>query len=1536
MPEAETPDAVPPQETGFEPNVVILALKTVPPGTGKRLEEIWAKSGLDTLFDEQGIVSSAPLFRGGPGGVTRAAGLNRIFRLETDGTRSVETVITAFVDHPAVLYAEPNYYVTAQLVPNDPYLVSHGSWGQAYADLWGHHQIDVTTAWDTATGQGVVVAVADTGCDFTHPEMVNQAWLNVGEIAGNGIDDDGNGFVDDLHGWNFVENAVSITDRHGHGTHVAGTIAAEADNGLGLAGIAHHARIMGLKVLDDDGRGTFEGIAEALVYAADNGAHIVNMSLGGNEYAQFLDDALAYAHGRGVVLVAAAGNSNRDIGDFFPASSRYVVTVGASDTGDRRSDFSNYGGGLDLLAPGGDSVNASENSAYSNILSAQSTRGSDSIFTVDQQYARFRGTSMAAPHAAGVAALVLQRFSDATPEEVRQILRAACDDVLEPGRDDFSGYGRLNAARALVDQHRFTARLFSPRSIRLIVEEIAVEGVADASSFTGFQLAYGEGASPSEWHPLTASDQPGAGVLFTWDTRDLPDTTYTLRLTVTGENGAYREDRTTFTLDRTTLTTPLDTTLAKRHETLVFTGTAAGGGFSGFQLAYFDPDLGDWSTAGFSLSGNGANRITADVLGAWDTSVVQKAGLYPVRLTVTRTGLPDVTVERHIGVDPDLRPGWPVRMSDLIGVEPGAISILDNLVAVDLEGDGKHELITGYLGHVVVVREDGSVKPGWPQTMDNRTQRAPIAADLNADGFLEVIAVTTFGQVYVWSHDGVLWDGWPRAKAAFGGQLAAADLNGDGTMEIISTSYRSGFGGKIEVFHADGGDFPNWPRFVQDQEYNDLSLPAVGDLDGDGQKEIVLLNQDGDLNLYVFQSNGSIRPGWPIALCPGLAERAWAAPALGDINADGRLEIVINTGYDKVFAFNDTGQSLPGWPLDLPNHAFLGSPVLGDVDGDTIPDVVLGAKRTFLDSTLYAWNGKGENLPGWPFAGPVPVHRSSGFQLMSLVDLDGDGAMEVLGEADPAQRWLTLWGVDGNGTLLDTFPKPVSAMAMRSNAPAIVDFDGDGLFEIALLDGGGHFLMWDTQAVAPGIGRSWPMIYHDPQKTRALTCDRPLQIVTHPADQFPAAGCAVNLDVAAVGEAPSFQWYRDGVPLPGKTTARLTFSAVSSVDSGDYACLVSNPCNAIFTQTATLRPREGFRIVAQTGDAAPCAGTMVTLSVQTEGAADLSFQWFQDGVALEGEDGTALSFSADPATDGTYQCVVSDGCGSLSSEAMTVQVQTAPTITAVSPDVTVCDEPGFGLWVAATGDDLRYQWFLDGTPIDGAEDSTFPNQTQDTLASGVYTCQVSNACGTVISAPIQVHFRQSPSIQTHPEDQTGEPGGTLRFRVAAEGTALAYQWFHNGTSLAATNQNTLVLAALTEDHLGAYHCVVQNDCGAHTSEAATLRLEGLAAILNRPVGRISCSGHETTLRVAASGTPPLSYQWLHNGNPVAGGVHSVLTLVQPSPADTGVYQCRVTGPGNTVLSVSTALLIDCDLADAVVAWPGRGKLFTIIDMMPDL
>jgi thermitase len=381
----------------------------------------------------------------------------------------VQTAISDYQSNPDVLYAEPDYVISLFPDENEP-LVQDSNPIQILAtpndpnftELWGLHNtgqtilgtsgragadINASRAWDISTGSNsIIVAVVDTGVNYNHSDLSANIWTNPGEIPGNGIDDDHNGYIDDVHGWNFLTNTSDPLDDNGHGTHVSGTIGAVGNNGIGVAGVNWHVRIMPLKFLNFEGSGSTSGAISSILYANANGASVISNSWASTNFSQPLKDVIDASP---AVVVCAAGNDggNNDIIDVvkhtpqYPASytSANIISVAATNQTDQRASFSNYGAiSVDLAAPG------------TNILSTDFSGG----------YSYKQGTSMATPHVSGVAALVKSVNPQLTNVEIKKIILDHVD-VLPSLAGLVNTSGRLNAYKSVLAAQSYPIANFS-------------------------------------------------------------------------------------------------------------------------------------------------------------------------------------------------------------------------------------------------------------------------------------------------------------------------------------------------------------------------------------------------------------------------------------------------------------------------------------------------------------------------------------------------------------------------------------------------------------------------------------------------------------------------------------------------------------------------------------------------------------------------------------------------------------------------------------------------------------------------------------------------------------------------------------------------------------------------------------------------------------------------------------------------------------------------------------------------------------------
>lgn len=363
----------------------------------------------------------------------------RLAKFKVSGM-SAKEAIERLKSHQAIEYVEPDYRVSIAATPNDP----------RFEDLWGLNNegqtggtadadIDAPEAWSISTGsRDVVVGVIDTGVDYSHPDLAANVWVNSGEIAGDGIDNDGNGYVDDVHGINAITDAGDPMDDEGHGTHVSGTIGASGNNGVGIVGVNHDVSIAGCKFLAADGTGSTSGAIKCIDYMVglkNSGVNlrVLNNSWGGGGYSQALADAITASEEADILFVAAAGNDavDNDVNPHYPSNyeNDNVLSIASTDSRDNMSGFSQWGlTSVDMGAPG------------SAILSTIPGGG----------YASYSGTSMATPHVAGAAALVLSVNPDLTTLELKELLMSSGDANAALNGKTVAGT-RLNVNQALID-----------------------------------------------------------------------------------------------------------------------------------------------------------------------------------------------------------------------------------------------------------------------------------------------------------------------------------------------------------------------------------------------------------------------------------------------------------------------------------------------------------------------------------------------------------------------------------------------------------------------------------------------------------------------------------------------------------------------------------------------------------------------------------------------------------------------------------------------------------------------------------------------------------------------------------------------------------------------------------------------------------------------------------------------------------------------------------------------------------------------------
>jgi serine protease len=514
-------------------------------------------------------------------------GVKEISRNESIGFRqlaipedkTVEEMVKIFSARPDVEYAEPNYIAHAFWTPNDPY----------YSYQWHFPLIYMPAAWDQSNGgTGVVVAIIDCGVAYETYGSFTQA----PDLAGTNF----------VPGYDFVNGDTHPNDDCAHGTHVCGTVAQTTNNSLGVAGIAYNCSIMPVKVLDASGSGTYTNIANGITFAADNGAKVINMSLGGTYNSSAVASAVSYAYGLGVTIVCAAGNAGTSTPQ-YPAAYTQCISVSAIRYDKTYTSYTSYGSTIDICAPGGDlNVDQNGDGYVDGVL--QQTHDGTNYGTFGYYF--YEGTSMASPHVAGVAALIIAKAGNIGPDSVRAILQNTAEDLGATGWDQYYGWGMVNANAALsaISGANPPVAAFSGTPTSGYAPLTVVFTDASTNNPTSWSWTFGDGGTSTAQNPSHTYTAAG---------------TYTVTLTATNAYGSDSETKTNYI---TVTNPPTDPPVAD------FSGTPTSGS-APLTVVFTDastnnPTSWSWTfgDGGTSTAQNPSHTYTA-------------AGTYTVSLTAT-------------------------------------------------------------------------------------------------------------------------------------------------------------------------------------------------------------------------------------------------------------------------------------------------------------------------------------------------------------------------------------------------------------------------------------------------------------------------------------------------------------------------------------------------------------------------------------------------------------------------------------------------------------------------------------------------------------------------------------------------------------------------------------------------------------------------------------------------------------------------------------------------------------------------------------
>jgi subtilisin family serine protease len=1040
-----------------------------------------AKGELGRINAEFGVIRSQSFL---PQTTDRSTSFGDVQILTFDESADIVSIQSHYQKLSFVEYAEPDYQMELFVSPNDSLYSKQWNlrnYGQSYWKVLRYpgDYNDVLVADSGLAGADIaadavftnppartqaIIAIIDTGIDFIHPDLVGQIWTNAGEYPENGLDDDHNGYIDDLRGWDFSANDTTLipiledndpSDNYGHGTHIAGIIAAAAGNGVGIAGIAPHCRIMPLKIYPMMLAST---AARAIIYATDNGADVISISWGAEYPSKLLEDALSYARTKGVILCASSGNSGIQEA-FYPAALPLTLAIGATDSRDRVTIFSSYGPHIDVVAPGESILSLRAQNTDMYALPPSNEPG---VHIVADKYYEASGTSMACPMVAAIAGYLKSVSPGITPSYAQEIIQLSAKDLRDPygvggnypGRDIYSGFGRASLQKALALAPTRRASIESPARRQLLSGIVSVTGIADGVSFGGYTLDYGAGDDPEKWQRLAFSARPVTHAqLAVWNTDSL-DGTFCLRLRV----GDVNESQVVVHVANHDFVDILSPAVG---DTLTGPSTIIGSASSrDFLFATLEYGKGtaptDWKSLDTLIM-----PVCEGHLLDWDVSALAE-GNYVLRLVVhTSRGPIPYSVNLYVRSPFSGSNGWRTHVGDVTTIVPNY---------GDFDGDGRFEIVVGTSEGIRFCDPDGNLKTDGMPDLPVWNFRMPIAVgNLDGDGIDDFVAVCEEPpMMFVVRSDRPSWRAVNLPRAPGVGQydvnqevkfpvVFLTDINGDGRDEIHFLSSGRGFAREYCFYHSDGESWSAQDKYAGVES----CLPV--DLDNDHIAEIYCLSTD---SLRGYDLAGREISAAFLNIATPFDLQGMSAV---DVDDDGKLELLVFGRYPSspdnsnywLFAFGENLSLENGWPREIPINRYLvpSMPVFGDLDGDSLAEYVTSCWDMDF-GYVYAWQHNG--LPYLDGSGTsgffAAMPERSMLNMPILADLDTTSGAEIISCALP-----DVWGISQRESivawsktaqLLPGWPLTAAFGPNISkdyaNTPVVGDINKDGKIDVIM------------------------------------------------------------------------------------------------------------------------------------------------------------------------------------------------------------------------------------------------------------------------------------------------------------------------------------------------------------------------------------------------------------------------------------------------------------------------------------------------------